>query len=137
MTRFCPACGFEFPPPERRVTTLPAARAILTTEPEWLEVKGVTYRKHEKPGSPPSLRVDYRTGLNGYREWICLEHTGYARAKAESWWLRRASAPVPGSVDAALERLQELNEPTHIRIRTKGKYTEISGHRFDVGRLAA
>lgn len=137
MTRFCPACGFEFPPPERRVTTLPAARAILSTEPEWLEVKGVTYRRHEKPGSPPSLRVDYRTGLNSYREWICLEHTGYARAKAESWWLRRASAPVPGSVDAALERLQELNEPSHIRIRTKGKYTEISGHRFDVGRLAA
>jgi DNA repair protein RadD len=81
--------------------------------------------------------VDYRTGLNSYREWICLEHAGYARAKAESWWLRRAPAPVPGSVDAALERVRDLSEPSHIRIRTKGKFTEISGHRFDARMLAA
>ena len=81
--------------------------------------------------------MDYRTGLNSYREWICLEHAGYARTKAESWWLRRASAPVPRNVDAALERVQELREPTHIRIRTKGKYSEIVGHLFDPARLAA
>ena len=28
-------------------------------------------------------------------EWICFEHTGWARQKAESWWRKRSNAPVP------------------------------------------
>lgn len=129
-TRICPACGFEYPPPEKVVTITPDAKPILSIEPEWLEVAEVRYRKHEKPGSPSSLRVEYRVGLTTHREWVCLEHTGYARSKAEGWWLRRAAAPVPRTLAEALSRTAELAEPSAIRVKREGKYDSVVGYQF-------
>lgn len=137
MTRICPACGHEFPPPERVVDTKPAEKSILSVEPEWLEVSEIAYRRHEKIGSPPSMRVEYRIGLTFQREWVCFEHQGYARTKAESWWLRRAPAPVPRTVEEAIARAGEIAVPSHIRVRRSGKYDEIIAFRFDRERMAA
>lgn len=137
MTRICPACGYEFPPPERVVDTTPAQRAVLSVEPEWLDVAEAAYRRHEKPGSPPSLRVEYRVGLTFHREWVCFEHQGYARTKAESWWLRRAPAPVPRTVEEAIARAGQIAVPSHVRVKRSGKYDEIIAFRFEPGRAAA
>jgi DNA repair protein RadD len=53
------------------------------------------------------VRVTYWSGLNErYSEWICPEHTGFARMKFEKWFLaRRASddVKVPATVDDFLE----------------------------------
>lgn len=137
MTRYCPSCGYEFPPVERFVNTRPDEQSVLAAETDWLEVAEVSFQRHEKEGSPPSLRVDYRIGLNFHREWVCFEHQGYARAKAESWWLRRGATPVPRSVGEALARQHQLAVPTHIRVKRSGRFHEITAYRFDVGRLAA
>lgn len=137
MTRICPACGFEFPPPERLVDTAPAQKSILSVEPEWLEVSDVAFRAHEKPGKPVSMRVEYRVGMTFHREWVCFEHEGYARTKAESWWLRRAPAPVPRTVAEAIERAGQITAPSHIRVKRNGKYDEIVAFRFEPGRQAA
>ncbi len=136
MTRICPACGFEFPPPERVVDIMPAQKPILSVEPEWLDVAEAAYRRHEKPGSPPSMRAEYRIGLTWQREWICFEHSGYARTKAESWWLRRAPAPVPRTVDEAIARAGEIAVPSHIRVKRSGKYDEITAFRFEPAPMA-
>jgi DNA repair protein RadD len=131
MSRLCPQCGFEFPPPERRVDIRAAEKPILSAiEPEWLPVARVTYRRHEKLGSPASLRVDYQVGMTFQREWICLDHSGYARTKAESWWLRRGSSPVPRNVDEALGRTGELAAATHIRVKREGQYDRITSHQL-------
>lgn len=130
MTRICPACGFEFPPPERFVRTVADTKPILSTEPEWLDVSAVSYGLHEKPGSPQSMRVSYQVGLVWLREWVCFEHQGYARTKAESWWIRRAGAPVPRTVAEAIDRQAEIAQPTQIRTRKNGKYEEIIAFSF-------
>ena len=94
--RHCPVCGHQFQPPEVKVSATATTLAILSiVPPQWVAVTGITFRRHEKPGKPPSLRVDYHCGLVRHSEWICFEHTGYAREKAAAWWRARSTAPVP------------------------------------------
>ena len=113
-TKVCPDCDsilrgggrasariadIVFPPPEVKVAATATTLAILSTmRPQWVAVSGITYSRHEKPGKPPSLRVDYHCGLVRHSEWICFEHTGYARQKAVAWWRARSTAPVPNTI---------------------------------------
>jgi DNA repair protein RadD len=70
-------------------------------------VDDVQYFIHHKRGAPPdaprTMRVEYRIGLNGWQsEWICFEHNGFARHKAELWWRRRSNVPVPDTATEAV-----------------------------------
>ncbi len=128
----CPDCGHVFPPPEVTIETSATTLEILSSgRPQWLAVTGVSYRRHEKEGGRPSLRVDYQCGLVRHSEWVCLEHTGYARQKAIAWWRQRApQGPVPTSVTDALTQTHELAVPAEIAVRPSGRFTEIVRHRF-------
>jgi DNA repair protein RadD len=129
--RECPDCGHRFPPPEVKVAATATTLEILSTIPrQWVEVSDVAYGLHEKPGKPPSLRVDYRCGFVRHREWICFEHTGYAREKAAAWWRARSQAPVPATVAAALAISDTLMKPAAIQVRPNGRFTEIVNYRF-------
>jgi DNA repair protein RadD len=107
----CPDCGYVFPVPERRTHDATASTEgilsgqVTTTE---YEVRDVRYAVHQKRGAPDdaprTLRVEYRIGFRQYQsEWICFEHTGWPRQKAESWWRGRSNAPVPGSAVEAVD----------------------------------
>lgn len=92
----CPDCGFVFPPKEEKEFKGASNAAILSRQMASkivrYEVTNVTYHRHVKPGSPDSLRVEYWSGLRVVaKEWVCFEHTGFARAKAEAWWATRFS----------------------------------------------
>jgi DNA repair protein RadD len=135
--RICVGCGFEFPPPVVKVAPQAATNALLSTQiqPEWCEVTAVSYARHEKPGKPASLRVTYQCGLTRHSEWVCFEHTGYARQRAEAWWRRRffdQHDPVPPDVESALMTGQTgmLREPIAIQVKPVGQYVEIVGVRF-------
>ena len=84
----CPGCGYEFPAKAKIKHAAQADSAeILSngrTPSDWLEVEDVEFRKHIK--ETPSLRVSYQCGIDTFSEWICLEHRGFARTKAEVWW---------------------------------------------------
>jgi DNA repair protein RadD len=127
--RECPACGciFERLPPDLDAT--PSNLAILQkNEPEWVPVTRVSYAIHRKPGKPNSLRVTYHSGLVAHTEWVTLLHGGYARSKAVQWWTKRApDIPVPNTIEEALEFVRYLKEPSQIRVRQTGKYTDIIG----------
>jgi len=132
----CPDCGFIFPARQVKVAPTASTLAVLSSgkpkRPEWLQVSGISYQRHNKPGGRPSLKVTYQCGLSWHSEWICLEHTGYPRTKAEMWWRERAPGiPVPRSVDAALALTNRLRRPSHISVRPSGNYTEITRARFD------
>ena len=131
--RVCPDCGHAFPPPKIAVDAEASTLAILTTgKPQWLRVDGVGYRAHEKPGGRTTLQVDYQCGLVRHREWVCFEHTGYARQKAVAWWRQRGRGlPVPADVTEALARSGQLSAPSEIAVRPSGRFTEIIGVRFD------
>jgi DNA repair protein RadD len=65
---------------------------------------------------------------------VCLEHTGYARTKAEAWWRQRSGEPVPSTVAAACRLAQAglLATPTHITVRTVAgeEFERITGYRL-------
>ncbi|HMQ92666.1 MAG TPA: DEAD/DEAH box helicase [Amaricoccus sp.] len=130
--RVCPDCGHAFPPPKVQVEREASTLAILTTgKPQWVQVDSVGYRAHEKAGSRPTLQVDYRCGLVRHREWVCFEHTGYARQKAVAWWRQRAPGmPVPRTVTEALAWSRQIAAPREIAVRPQGRFTEIVSVRF-------
>lgn len=131
--RVCPDCGHVFPPPEPKIEARASTLAVLSQvgKPEWVEVTGVHYARHEKPGKPPSLRVEYWCGLSAHQEWICVEHAGYPRQKAATWWATRAAGiPLPKSVDEALQHAPALRQPAQIAVRPSGRYTEVVAARF-------
>jgi DNA repair protein RadD len=123
----CPDCGYVFPPREIKIDRTASTLAILSTgKRQWVDVTEIYYARHDKPGRPSSLRVDYRCGLVAHREWVCLEHTGYARQKATSWWLRRdPERLVPVSVDEALLATDRLRRPRQIAVCPAGRFTEV------------
>ena len=103
---------------------------VLTARDEWQEVRDVDYRRHRKPGAPDSLRVDYLVGTKVVSEWVCVEHTGYAREKAVAWWELRGNGPPPDTVDEALARAAELRRPAEAVLVREGKYHRIKRVRF-------
>ena len=112
----CPDCGHEFPLPEKHKHDATSTSAdilsgqVTTTE---YEVKEIFYAVHRKKGvpdtAPRTMRVDYRIGFNLFQsEWVCFEHTGFARTKAEDWWRMRSDLPCPETAAEAVE-LAESN----------------------------
>ena len=133
--RVCPDCGFEFPPPERNQHDARASEAGIlsgqTTDTEY-DVLDVAWSVHQKRGAdedaPRTMRVDYQLGLNHWQpEWVCFEHNGYARRKAELWWQRRSSDPVPETAERAVELAEAgaLAPTESITVRSK------AGERYD------
>lgn len=131
----CPECGHEFPVPERqRHDTSASTAGVLSGQIEDTEYKvyDTAYHYHLKkdagPDTPPTMRVEYNIGFRHWQsEWICFEHSGYARAKAEGWWRARSNEPVPDTVEEALALAQAgaLAETEQIIVRS------VSGRKYD------
>lgn len=135
-------CGFEFPIAERESETTAHEGAIMSTEvaPVEMFVNDVRYAKHMGKSGVPVLRVDYRTGLRIVSEYVCLEHSGYARTKAINWWAARSEntfEAVPATVDYALTMADALRKPEQIVVSFATKFPEIKRHVFDVEKTAA
>lgn len=130
--RFCRGCGEAFPDPVTMVSTEAAQFDIISSAaPQWLGVTMVGYTRHQKPGKPDSLCVSYWCGNRRYREWIALEHDGYAKSKAAAWWQKRApGTQVPVDVTEALANAKALSAPTKILVKTTGAFPEIVGVGF-------
>jgi len=135
----CASCGAVIreevvKPQDARVSYAALLSAQMVATVTWHDVTRVEYRLHSKPGKPDSMRVDYYDGLlRCASEWICFDHTGYARQKAESWWRERNQGQIPYVVEDALLFLEHntIAEPTRIATRQNGKFTEITQHEFD------
>ena len=129
----CIECGAAFPPVFRKVSTIASDLAVLSSQvpSQWADVTSIAYRRHEKPGKVPTLRVDYHCGLARHSVWWCPEHTGFARQKfVSAWHAHGPGLPVPNSVDEALSLSAGLNTPTRIMVRPSGSFTEVVGTSF-------
>ena len=83
-----------------------------------------------RPGTPPSFRIDYLCGLSPYAEYVSFERQGYARTCAERWWYALgASAPVPVTVDEALQRQHELDPVVVIAVVRNGRFWNVTDRR--------
>ena len=133
----CPECGFEFPPPQRSNLTEHASRdGIISGETftDEYEVNAVYYQVHEKRdaalGAPRTMRIDYQIGFDRFKsEWVCPEHTGYAREKFRKWWNERAAigCKMPSTAQEAVDLARQgyLAQPKRITIK------HITGEKFD------
>jgi DNA repair protein RadD len=93
--QICAACGARIKELElpKLIDAKLSYAALLSAQQQavstWHDVTRVEYRVHRKPGKPDSMRVDYYDGLRCVaNEWVCFEHGGFARQKAEQWWIR-------------------------------------------------
>jgi DNA repair protein RadD len=80
------------------------------------------------------MRVDYYSGLlRVASEWVCFNHVGYPKQKAQDWWLKRDKMVMPSGTQMALDYLQsrKIIEPVRIATRKNGKYTEVKDYEFD------
>ena len=107
----CPDCGHEFPKPERANHDPNASsEAVLSGQviETRYDVRDVLYSVHVKQGAdenaPKTMRVDYKVGFYQFKsEWVCFEHTGFPRFKAEVWWRARSNDPVPATSQQAVD----------------------------------
>ena len=143
----CNCCGFLFP----REVAKHAAKAyeetpLIEYKNESVEVCDVYWSVHRKKGSvegdgvPKTLMVTYVYGYQqAVSEWVCFEHSGYARGKAERWWFDHtglAEHMTPVTALEALDRLDILQKadalrlPSKLSLKVGGKWPEISGREY-------
>jgi DNA repair protein RadD len=131
----CPECGYQFPPPERQKHDARAGTAgvlsgqVTDTEYEVLDIRySVHIKRDAAPDAPKTMRVEYFISeFTAIPEWICFEHTGYARWKAEQWWLRRSPDPVPDTA----ERAVEIAEAGGVAWTEKIVVRRVAGEKYD------
>lgn len=130
MARFCEYCGHEFKFQNKLVAVAGDGDIVQEDGPIWKNVDSVSYGIHRKLGSPSSLKVTYAFGLTSVSEWVCLDHTGYAKYKAENWVKYRDPKCRVFTTEHVFSRTEFLSKPSEIRIDRSGKYTKIVESRF-------
>lgn len=91
----------------------------------------VDYVVEEPTGG--DLAENYRIG-NTVSEWVCVEHTGYARKKAAQWWAEFSLAKVPDSIDGCLDawNTHQMRVPVGIKVRKdRSGFDRILNREFD------
>jgi DNA repair protein RadD len=131
----CCCCGHEWPKPKPVARHAMSAEAVpmLTGEPVWLPVSDLSFHCHFKYGdldAPPSFRVDYLCGLSPYSEYVSFERHGYARTCAERWWYAMGgSAPVPATVNEALQRQPQIDSVVAVAVVRNGRFWNVTDRR--------
>ena len=133
--RICDICGHKF---EFKIgiegTADYDSDIIAKSGNIWYDVDEVVYNKHEKRNSPRSMKITYRCGANTFSEWVCLEHKGYAKHKANHWMKLRLPnynfTDELNNVDSALKLKDDFKIPKKINVKKGGKYPEIINYEF-------
>jgi DNA repair protein RadD len=130
--RECTDCGHVFPEPEPKIERTSSTDAImnLTAVDDWQPVRDFALTRHSKDGKA-SLRADYLVGSRVVKEFVCLEHVGFARQKAVTWWHQNAGTTPPATVADALERQAEVRIPTEVVVRKEGDWWRVTRTRGD------
>lgn len=129
---FCPDCMAPVPTTKRKVEhnaeasnaqVLSDGSSLVTEEVKWIEAV-----LHCKPDKPDSVRVKYFFDSFGrhHSDWLCFDHGGYARQKAQQKWQRLGGlSPAPSTTEEALGRSDELAAPEKITVKKDGKYWRV------------
>lgn len=131
--KICEVCGHKFEFKVGITAQAGSDNIIKEGGAKWYEVSSVSYALHEKANAPTSVLVRYHCGLRMFKEWICIEHKGYAGHKARNWVKWR----YPQVQDIALTRAEELlavaenlNQPFKIKVDDSKRYPVIVDYQF-------
>lgn len=132
--RFCISCGYEFPIQTKLKQAASTEELIKGDLPkiEEFKVDHITYALHKKQDKPPSMKVSYHCGRRVFTEYVCFEHDGFARRKAQKWWAERTKCPFPENTAKGLElSAGQLQTATSLRVWVNKPYPEIMAQCFD------
>lgn len=144
--RFCPSCNhkFEFKSKitefaDTKSSIIKGKSGELKNAPQhvWFDVETVSYSLHTNKGNS-MIKVTYNTGLSAmcrsFNEYVCLNHTGYARHKAIKWVTERLPQgstddehkALCHSVESCLKLIHKLKKPKRIEVWVNQKYPTIT-----------
>jgi len=150
--KVCPKCGITLPEKEKvmlstkkDITIKPTVHQVLDVQlKRWkgktVEPKDPTKKPFKKPDT---MLVQYRLHVEEdaeigsrkrwAREWVCLEHEGYARTKACNWWAEHSDTEPPETIQEALALFDAgmIGKITEITIKPDGKFEKIVGRKVD------
>lgn len=127
--KICPDCGHKFRFEHGLTLTSSNANIIDDGKAHWVKVDNVSYELNRNPGTPTSLRVIYHCGSRKINEWICVEHKGFAKHKADHWVRFRGVEPT-NSAEELYSLSDKLMKPNRILVSKKNKYYVISDSDF-------
>ena len=134
--RICNACGHVFifktklqPTPGNQEIVKKNEKRIPSA---WLDVTDVKYSVHRKISSPDSLKVEYICGISRIAEYVCYNHSGFAKHKADHWVnYRWTKTHIPKNVDILCDNAEYLKKPEKILVSNKSKYPVIEDFIFN------
>ena len=113
---------------------------------KWVRVTETIFAYHtpKDENKNPTLRVTYVLDTDALEdaedtwvpkrvmEWVCLEHEGFAKSKADKWWEKFSAYDHPGSIAEAMEIVHNggLREPFMVLVQDDGKWKRIVAHKF-------
>ena len=149
---FCADCGVPFPDPEAKAvhqSRSDLGGAILSrnaAEKRWYDVSRVNYAFNRgKENKKDTLRVEYYCFADNDKEgdlkdtfkikqWICIEHDGFAGNNAAKWWANVSSTILPCDVGEAIEERDAGNcrDPISIEVSRDGNFWRVHDYKFEV-----
>lgn len=146
----CPACGNEFPPPERPDLSL-RNDDIMGIEGSEMEVTSWNWRKHtSKTSGKEMLAVTYYGALSDIpvTEYLCVLHDGYAGEKARKLFvnifdkakhlksyslsLDDTGTKILEGLDSDVHKMQNSKPPSSIEYTKDGKFYRILNRSWNV-----
>lgn len=133
----CCNCGAEFPIKEKLTAQAEGhqdivKKAFTPKEPEWKDVREIKYRIENKNGTDMFV-VDYWVGFQRYQQFILLDHTGWARAKALKW-VENCWDGDPDEMPTSVAELKTsypfLKVPSRILVDLNGKHPQVTERDF-------
>lgn len=121
--RTCPDCAHAFVF-KTLITATPDDNKIIDLGEKneaFYNVQSVHYSIVRKIGNPSLVKVTYLCGSKTFSEWLCIEHTGYAKTKADHWIKFRGGSKCH-TVDEFMEQKDNLKSAIKIRVVKKGGY---------------
>jgi len=135
-SRNCEQCGhkFEF---LQKITEKSSTSEIVTSLQKLangiiLEVDSVSYSVHQKIGKPSSLLVKYFCNSQVIREYVSIDHGGYARHLANQWIRCRIKhgERKPRNLSELFKIKGDLRVPKQIVVKMVNGYTNVENWVF-------
>lgn len=127
--RDCPDCNHKFQFEHRLEPT--AYEEVIVEEGRhlWVEVSDVKYAVARRKNSPDIAKVTYTCQGNLIDEWICVEHKGFAKHRADHWVKYRGGSPCNTAYDV-IAQADILKRPKKVLVTKKGQYKVIKESAF-------
>jgi len=128
--KFCPDCNYEFKF-EHGLSALSSNYDVIEDgKPHWIKVAKVDYELNSKFGAPSSVKVTYTCGNKSVSEFICLEHKGFAKQKADHWVRYRGGDRCNTAADLIAQK-DKIRQPQEVLVQKKGKYYVVNNASFE------